>query len=197
MKKSRRNLKSNQIDVFSFFCSLKETNRINMSGGMSQCSRNIRIAEFPITGLQNVPSKIRQRPISPQHVTLSQASRPSTTSATGAFAGGGGVIVKEKHRVVVMGSAFVGKTQIVSQFLYDKFTNRYRATIEELHRGEYELPDQSSLTLDILDTSGAFAFPAMRDLSISTSNAFILVFSIDNQESWNEVERLREKVSFW
>lgn len=93
-----------------------------------------------------------------------------------------------------MGAGFVGKTQIVSQFLYDKFTNRYRQTIEELHRGEYELPDQSSLTLDILDTSGAFSFPAMRDLSISTSNAFILVFSIDNEESWNEVARLREKV---
>jgi GTPase SAR1 family protein len=94
-----------------------------------------------------------------------------------------------------MGSAFVGKTQIVSQFLYDKFSNRYRQTIEELHRGEYDMPDDSSLTLDILDTSGAFAFPAMRDLSISTSNAFILVFSIDNEESWNEVSRLREKVN--
>ena len=168
-----------------------------MSGVMSQCSRNIvKIPEFPITNLRIVPSSLRQSPISPQHVTLTQASRPSTTSATGAFAGGGGsLVVKEKHRVVVMGSAFVGKSQIISQFLYDKYTNRYRATIEELHRGEYELADGSSLTLDILDTSGAFAFPAMRDLSISTSNAFILVFSIDSQESWNEVERLREKVS--
>lgn len=100
-----------------------------------------------------------------------------------------------KHRVVVMGSAFVGKTQIVSQFLYDKFCNRYRQTIEELHRGEYNLADGSSLTLDILDTSGAFQFPAMQALSISTSNAFILVFSIDSEESWNEVKRLREKVS--
>lgn len=94
-----------------------------------------------------------------------------------------------------MGAAFVGKTQILSQFLYDKFTSRYRQTIEELHRGEYELPDHSSLTLDILDTSGSFSFPAMRDLSISTSNAFILVFSIDSEESWSEVARLREKVS--
>lgn len=102
--------------------------------------------------------------------------------------------VSMKHRVVLMGSAFVGKTQIVSQFLYDKFSGRYRQTIEELHRGEYNLPDGSSLTLDILDTSGAFQFPAMQALSISTSNAFILVFSIDSEESWNEVVRLREKV---
>lgn len=108
---------------------------------------------------------------------------------------GGGNVIKEKHRIVVMGAAFVGKTQVVSQFLYDKFSSRYRQTIEELHRGEYELPDQSTLTLDILDTSGSFSFPAMQDLSISTSNAFLLVFSIDSEESWKEVSRLREKVS--
>lgn len=108
---------------------------------------------------------------------------------------GGGNVIKEKHRIVVMGAAFVGKTQVVSQFLYDKFSNRYRTTIEELHRGEYELPDQSTLTLDILDTSGSFSFPAMQDLSISTSNAFLLVFSIDSEESWMEATRLREKVS--
>lgn len=170
-----------------------------------------------MTNLRVQPSKAKQRETTPQHITLTQASRPSTTSATGTFAGkqsikigsrdlfynlklkstGGSFssVLKEKHRVVVMGAAFVGKTQIVSQFLYDKFTNRYRQTIEELHRGEYELPDGSSLTLDILDTSGAFAFPAMQDLSISTSNAFLLVFSIDNEESWNEVARLREKVN--
>lgn len=95
----------------------------------------------------------------------------------------------------MMGSARTGKSQIVSQFLYDRFSSRYRQTIEELHRGEYELPDGSSLTLDILDTSGAFPFPAMRQLSISTGNAFILVYSLDDEESWNEVARLREQVS--
>lgn len=94
-----------------------------------------------------------------------------------------------------MGAAYVGKTQIVSQFLYDKFSSRYRQTIEELHRGEYEMINGSALTLDILDTSGSFSFPAMRDLSIATSNAFILVFSIDSEESWREVSNLREKVS--
>lgn len=113
------------------------------------------------------------------------------------FHSGGGksnLVLKQRHRVVVMGKAFTGKTQLISQFLYDKFNSRYRQTVEELHRGEYDLPDGSSLTLDILDTSGEFQFPAMQALSISTSNAFILVFSIDSEESWEEVVRLREKV---
>lgn len=129
-----------------------------------------------------------------QHVTLTQSSRPSTTSAHVTFGSTSSGVLREKHRVVVMGAARTGKSQIISQFLYDKFSEKYRQTIEELHRGEYELPDGSSLTLDILDTSGAFPFPAMRALSISTGNAFILVFSLDDKESFEEVKRLREEI---
>lgn len=95
----------------------------------------------------------------------------------------------------MMGSARVGKSSIISQFLYDKYLSRYRQTVEELHRGEYELDDGSALTLDILDTSGAYQFPAMRALSISTGGAFLLVFAVDEEESWKEVERLRNQVS--
>ncbi|KAL9877166.1 GTP-binding protein Rhes-like [Glossina fuscipes] len=35
-----------------------------------------------------------------------------------------------------MGAARVGKSCIISQFLYDKFNVRYKKTVEELHRGE-------------------------------------------------------------
>ena len=87
----------------------------------------------------------------------------------------------------------MGKSSIISQFLYDKFSPRYRETVEELHRGEYELQDGASLTLDILDTSGAFQFPAMRALSISTADAFILLYALDDSETWEEVRRLRAK----
>ncbi|XP_055607874.1 ras-related protein Rap-2b-like [Uranotaenia lowii] len=101
---------------------------------------------------------------------------------------------KERHRVTMMGAARVGKSSIISQFLYEKYLSRYKQTIEEMHRGEYELPDGSCLTLDILDTSGSYQFPAMRALSINTSNAFLLVFAVDDEETWFEVERLREQI---
>lgn len=62
-----------------------------MSGGMSQCSRNIGIPQFPMTSLKalsrNSLGTIKQSEISPPHVTLTQASRPSTTSAHGDFTG--------------------------------------------------------------------------------------------------------------
>jgi RASD family, member 2 len=41
----------------------------------------------------------------------------------------------------------------VSRLLYEQFVNEYRATVEELHSGEYEL-NGMPVTLDILDTSG-------------------------------------------
>lgn len=101
---------------------------------------------------------------------------------------------KERHRVTMMGAARVGKSSIISQFLYEKYLSRYKQTVEDMHRGEYELPDGSCLTLDILDTSGSYQFPAMRALSINISGAFILVYAVDDEETWLEVERLREQV---
>lgn len=120
--------------------------------------------------------------------TVMRTTPVSTTDYTAT------TIRKEQRRVVLMGGAHVGKTCIISQFLYDKFQARYKQTVEELHRGEYELPDGSALTLDILDTSGSYEFPAMRTLSISTAGAFILVYAVDDKQSWFEVERLRKQV---
>ncbi|XP_011196699.1 ras-related protein Rap-2b-like [Zeugodacus cucurbitae] len=124
----------------------------------------------------------------PSLATVMRTTRASTTDYTAT------TIRKEQRRVVMMGAARVGKTCIVSQFLYDKYQARYKQTVEELHRGEYELPDGSALTLDILDTSGSYEFPAMRTLSISTAGAFILVYAVDDKQSWLEVERLRKQI---
>ena len=102
-------------------------------------------------------------------------------------------LTKDHYRMVVMGAAGVGKTCIINRFLHENFISEYKATVEELHRGEYEI-DGVSLTLDILDTSGAFPFPAMRKLSIRTGDAFVLVYSIDDEASFEEVRNIREQI---
>ncbi|KAK7082782.1 hypothetical protein SK128_020541 [Halocaridina rubra] len=100
---------------------------------------------------------------------------------------------KKRYRVVVMGAAKVGKTAIINQFLYDSFSPKYTRTVEEMHHGEYEVSGMA-LTLDILDTSGSYEFPAMRELSINTADAFILVYAINDAESFDEVRNLREVI---
>lgn len=102
---------------------------------------------------------------------------------------------KEQRRIVVMGAAKVGKSCIVHKFLYDRFTPKYSRTIEDLHVADYNLSTGASLTLEILDTTGSYQFPAMRALSISNANAFVLVYSVGDLESWQRVHDLRYEVS--
>ncbi|PRD29252.1 UNVERIFIED_CONTAM: Rasd1 [Trichonephila clavipes] len=99
--------------------------------------------------------------------------------------------IKGHYRLVLMGAARVGKTAIVHQFLYDMFPTEYIPTVEELYRGEYDVGN-TGLVLDILDTSGSYEFPAMRKLAVETGDAFILVYAINDEESFEEVGRLKE-----
>lgn len=55
--------------------------------------------------------------------------------------------------------------------------------------------DRKSYTVEILDISGAERFIAMRDLYIMNSQAFLLVFSIYNQDSFNEIADLVGQIS--
>ncbi|OWF43164.1 GTP-binding protein Rhes [Mizuhopecten yessoensis] len=102
--------------------------------------------------------------------------------------------VEERHcRLTVMGASCVGKSAIISQFLYDTFSSDYHETVEDLHRKEVDI-NGSKVILDILDTAGTHEFPGMRKLAIATSDAFILVYSVDNDASFEEVKLLREQI---
>ncbi|XP_060071396.1 ras-related protein Rap-1-like [Ylistrum balloti] len=102
--------------------------------------------------------------------------------------------VEERHfRLSVMGASCVGKSAIISQFLYDTFSSDYHETVEDLHRKVVDLNGRKVI-LDILDTAGTHEFPAMRKLAIATSDAFVLVYSVDNDASFDEVKLLREQI---
>ncbi|XP_024947456.1 GTP-binding protein Rhes isoform X2 [Cephus cinctus] len=93
----------------------------------------------------------------------------------------------------MLGSARVGKTAIVSRFLSNKFEESYTPTIEDFHRKLYRIRGEVH-QLDILDTSGNHPFPAMRRLSFLTGDLFVVVFSMDSRESFEEAIRLREAI---
>ncbi|KFM74399.1 GTP-binding protein, partial [Stegodyphus mimosarum] len=90
-------------------------------------------------------------------------------------------------RLVVLGGGGTGKSSIIKRFLFNAFCDKHRPTVEDLHCREFDL-DTMTLKVDILDTAGDFQFPAMRRLSIATANAFLLVYSIDNAESFQIIK---------
>lgn len=98
-----------------------------------------------------------------------------------------------KHKIVVLGGAKVGKSSIISQFLYGNFTTKYKRTVEEMHREEFNV-NGVRLTLEILDTAGSLEFPAMRALSISSGDAFILVYSVIDPKSFEEARIIRDQI---
>lgn len=139
--------------------------------------------------LQTLPSRLRSPSQSPPRSPFLTAflRRQSKNDQTK-------VNFKEHRRIVVLGAAKVGKSAIIRQFLYDQFTERYTRTVEDLYIAEYNLSNGASLTLEILDTTGSYQFPAMRALSISNGDAFILTYSVNDENSWNEIKELRQQV---
>ncbi|XP_078124982.1 rasd family member 4 [Sander vitreus] len=103
--------------------------------------------------------------------------------------------VKEKTlvRLVFLGAAGVGKTALIQRFLQDTFEPKHRRTVEELHIKEYDI-DGVKITVEILDTSGSYSFPAMRKLSIQNSDVFALVYAVDDPESLEAVKSLRDEI---
>lgn len=98
-----------------------------------------------------------------------------------------------RHRVIMLGASKVGKTALVQQFLFDHFVADYKPTVDEMHRVDFEA-DDVLLTLDLLDSAGDDQFPVMRELSIKTAEAFVIVFSLTDARSFREAFRLRDLV---
>ncbi|KAI5085152.1 GTP-binding protein Rhes, partial [Silurus meridionalis] len=98
------------------------------------------------------------------------------------------------RRMVVLGAPRVGKTAILKRFLRDGFDEQYEPTREDFHRKVYSIRGET-YQVDILDASGERDFPAKRRLSILTGDIFLLVFSVDDRGSFDEVCALRSEIS--
>ena len=62
-----------------------------------------------------------------------------------------------------------------------------------LFRKEIEV-DQTPSILEILDTAGTEQFASMRDLYIKNGQGFILVYSLVNQQSFQDIKPMREQI---
>ncbi|CAJ0608898.1 unnamed protein product [Cylicocyclus nassatus] len=98
---------------------------------------------------------------------------------------------EERYRLVVLGSAKVGKTNLIRRYLYNEFSEKYKETIEDLHSRQFRIQGVP-LPLDILDTN--VNFPDMRRISIASASAFLLVFAVDDVPSFKEMSDLWQEI---
>lgn len=95
--------------------------------------------------------------------------------------------------MVVLGAGGVGKSSVTVQFVQGVYVESYDPTIEDSYRKQIEI-DGRACDLEILDTAGVAQFTAMRELYIKSGKGFLLVYSVTDENSLQELLALREQV---
>ena len=92
-----------------------------------------------------------------------------------------------------MGSGAVGKSALTVQYVQGIFIKLYDPTIEDSFRKVVEV-NGKQFVAEITDTAGTEQFIAMRDLYLKEGDGFVLVYSIESRESFEEIKKLRERI---
>lgn len=87
----------------------------------------------------------------------------------------------------------MGKTSLVRRSFYGEFSREYTPTVEDYYRQEIH-KNGGVTVLDATDCAGSFQFPAMRQLTIRRAAGIVLVFSLDSEFSFRELQRMLKEV---
>jgi small GTP-binding protein len=107
-------------------------------------------------------------------------------------------IIKEKNiqkiRVCVLGKGMVGKSSITYRYINYNTPKTHDPTIEDKYKTLIDI-DGHSCEIEILDTAGQDDYQTMIDTWINFGEAFLLVFSITDRESFLELNKKQIKIS--
>ncbi|TID31131.1 hypothetical protein CANINC_000283 [Pichia inconspicua] len=92
----------------------------------------------------------------------------------------------KEFRLLVVGPPVVGKSALTIRLTQSEFANEYDPTIEDSYR-YYCTIDGTPASLDILDTAGQEEYSSMRDLYMKTGEGFLLVFSLTDRQTFEEI----------
>ena len=98
-----------------------------------------------------------------------------------------------EYKLVVVGGGGVGKSALTIQFIQSHFVEEYDPTIEDSYRKQCVIDDEVAV-LDILDTAGQEEFSAMREQYMHTGEGFLLVYSIIDRNSFDEIIKFHRQI---
>ena len=101
--------------------------------------------------------------------------------------------------VAVLGDGAVGKTAVLDRWRNDHFPEQHCPTVSEIIEERAQRQSRkhgiSQLAIQIFDTAGSIAFPAMNRLTILHSDAFIIIYAVDAEKSFERAKQLRNEVN--
>ncbi|KAL6084200.1 hypothetical protein STEG23_012499 [Scotinomys teguina] len=98
-----------------------------------------------------------------------------------------------EYTIVVLGAAGVGKTALTVRLVNDHFVTRYIPTIEDRYRKEVVI-DHETCLLRLVDTVGLDDYDFLWDASIRTGDGFLVVFSLKDVATFEDVHCFWEKI---
>eukprot|EP00761_Pharyngomonas_kirbyi_P006954 gb/GECH01006963.1/.p1 GENE.gb/GECH01006963.1/~~gb/GECH01006963.1/.p1 ORF type:complete len:210 (+),score=48.99 gb/GECH01006963.1/:1-630(+) len=99
-----------------------------------------------------------------------------------------------KYKLVFLGDQAVGKTSIITRFMYDTFDNTYQATIGIDFLSKTMYLEDRTIRLQLWDTAGQERFRSLIPSYIRDSSVAVVVYDISNRDSFINTSRWIEDV---
>ncbi|KAI5058375.1 hypothetical protein GOP47_0026545 [Adiantum capillus-veneris] len=99
-----------------------------------------------------------------------------------------------KYKLVFLGDQSVGKTSIITRFMYDKFDNTYQATIGIDFLSKTMYLEDRTVRLQLWDTAGQERFRSLIPSYIRDSSVAVIVYDVANRQSFLNTARWVEEV---
>ena len=120
------------------------------------------------------------------------------TSSAGASAAGkkaGGTLAPlAKYKLVLLGDQSVGKTSIITRFMYDNFDRHYQATIGIDFLSKTMYLEDRTVRLQLWDTAGQERFRSLIPSYIRDSSVAVVVYDVTNRASFLNTSKWVEDV---
>ncbi|KMZ69240.1 Ras-related protein RABH1d [Zostera marina] len=94
------------------------------------------------------------------------------------------VSVLAKFKLVFLGDVSVGKTSIITRFMYDKFDTTYQATIGIDFLSKTMYLEDKTVRLQLWDTAGQEKFRSLIPSYIRDSSVAIIVYDISDRKTF-------------
>ncbi|WWC92429.1 uncharacterized protein L201_007386 [Kwoniella dendrophila CBS 6074] len=109
-------------------------------------------------------------------------SNPQTPSSAGDFSASSTPL--KKFKLVFLGEQSVGKTSLITRFMYDTFDNTYQATIGIDFLSKTMYLEDRTVRLQLWDTAGQERFRSLIPSYIRDSSVAVIVYDITNRTSF-------------
>ncbi|EGD83273.1 small GTP binding protein RAB6A [Salpingoeca rosetta] len=94
-----------------------------------------------------------------------------------------------KFKLVFLGEQSVGKTSLITRFMYDSFDNTYQATIGIDFLSKTMYLEDRTVRLQLWDTAGQERFRSLIPSYIRDSSVAVVVYDITNRSSFQQTSR--------